>query len=305
MARRGAARAGRCVERDIAHFEIGGGGETVVVHGGVNIVDSQYRTFFDVSSDGGQTWQVRNGPAGFELPRANNYFDATDATHWALTSGPELRVTDDGGSTWQTRPDFPLAKNGNLMFPLRFPTPDVGWIRTFSGRILRTTDGARSWSDVTNGGIPRALVNATPAHAAAVEPGGFIGCPTRPLTPPPSGNPPVGLVDAAKEYMRSTGQDAAQTVEHVYRVGQNPKDSFGSLFTVQLSSCGDALIADAWVVELTGPPGGRVRSTRRNSRSRTTPTVGTSSAATTDQPRSGVDISTERVDLHAGTQVRV
>ena len=135
---------------DVARFQVVAHGDFVVVWSGTHITGSQYRTFFDVSDDGGRTWALRNGPAGFELPTgAENYFSATDATHWQLVSGPELRVTADGGRTWQTRPDLPLAKNENLEFPISFPTVDVGWIITAQGKMLRTSDGGYTWADVT------------------------------------------------------------------------------------------------------------------------------------------------------------
>jgi len=175
-------------ERDIAHFEIGGAGKTLVVHSGVHIVDSQYRTFFDVTTDGGRTWTIRNGPAGFELPRTSNYFDTTDATHWALTSGHELRVTSDTGRTWEVRPDLPLTENGNLLPPLRFPTPDIGWIMTGRGRILRTADGGRTWVDVTNGGTPKPVGTTTTTT-------------TPPAPPPQPVNIPIAVASASDAWL--------------------------------------------------------------------------------------------------------
>ena len=145
----------------VVRFQLAARGNSLVVWSGTHITGSQYKTFFDVSDDGGLTWALRSGPAGFELPTgADNYFSATDASHWQIVSGPELRVTADAGQSWQVRPDLPLPKNGNLLFPLSFPTANIGWATTQDGKILRTADGGRTWADVTNGGAP-----ATPPPA--------------------------------------------------------------------------------------------------------------------------------------------
>lgn len=69
-------------------------------------------------------------------------------------------------------------------------------------------------------------------------PGAIIGCPTRPLTPAPVGDPPAGLVDAARQY---TG------------------------FRLQIGSCGATTVAASWVVELVasgrGVGGGDIHAT--------------------------------------------
>ena len=60
----------------------------------------------------------------------NNVFGAANGSHWALASGPELRITDDAGRTWQTRPNLPVANQQSLAYPMAFRTPNVGWITT-------------------------------------------------------------------------------------------------------------------------------------------------------------------------------
>src|SRR4051794_6907831 len=67
---------------DTAYIRIAATGHTVVVWAGALISGSQYKPFFDVSTDDGATWSVRAGPKGFELPQVNNMFAVSDATHW-------------------------------------------------------------------------------------------------------------------------------------------------------------------------------------------------------------------------------
>jgi photosystem II stability/assembly factor-like uncharacterized protein len=232
-------------------------GSTVVAWGGTGQrSENDYAPFFDVSTDGGHSWTMRSGPANLTLPLSlQSAFAANDADHWLLATDNRLFATDDGGQTWSLRAQFAGVKRiryvaiggagidyasgyGNL------PTP--------SSVVLQTVDAGDNWTTVGFGEPP------LDANAPVVNfPGGIVGCPTRPLTPPPPGNPPAGLVAGAFAYMNSVGAATPLTVDNVYRVGATPAaSSFGSLFKFQVGSCGKATVANAWVVELTGPPGG-------------------------------------------------
>jgi photosystem II stability/assembly factor-like uncharacterized protein len=139
-------------------FKIAMRGQSIVAWGGSHIAGSQYRTLFALSSDGGKSWTRRNGPSGFERPNVQNTFDAADASHWAVASGRALRFTDDAGRSWQTRPDMPnMSDVGFIMSP----TPDDLWVASSTGRILRSTDAGRTWSDVTNGAPSSSGTNTT------------------------------------------------------------------------------------------------------------------------------------------------
>ena len=212
--------------------------------------------FFDVSTDGGNTWTMRTGPTnrtfGTTEPRA---FSAIDADHWQLSGLNWLWTTVDGGRTWTEVAQFAGLSQ---IDSVAFLTPEVGFVSGRGGRltqsatvVLQTTDGGASWTTVSER-VPPLTKNTGVVNF----PGGIVGCPTRPLTPPPPGNPPPGLVDAAKAYMHDSGAPTPVTVDVVYRVGANPKGSFGYLFKFQVGSCGDETMANAWVVELTGPLGG-------------------------------------------------
>jgi photosystem II stability/assembly factor-like uncharacterized protein len=148
----------------LALFQIRAHARSIVVWRGTPISGVRSRPFFDVSTDGGHTWALRAGPDGFEVPGVtSNAFDAVDGSHWALTSGNALRITDDGGRTWQVRPNVPNVRD---IRSIAFPTPDVGWITTESGMIVRTTDSGRTWTDVTNGAAPEPSTSAVPSQLA-------------------------------------------------------------------------------------------------------------------------------------------
>jgi hypothetical protein len=112
--------------------------------------------------------------------------------------------------------------------------------------VLQTLDGGTSWSTVAF------REPASSASSKVVDfPGGIIGCPTHPLTAPPAGNPPAGLVAAAQAYVGGKA-----TVEDVHPVAR-PTAGFGKLFGYQVGSCGDEAVADSWVVELASPSSDR------------------------------------------------
>jgi len=145
------ARApGELVDR----FEIVAHNKSIVVWAGIRLTYARDRTFFDVSGDGGRSWSLRDGPAGFEVPDAeDNSFAAADATHWELVSGTTFRVTDDAGRTWQDRPKIPGVNGSSAAWMISFPTANVGWA-TNQIRTWRTTDSGRTWTEVTLGLTP-------------------------------------------------------------------------------------------------------------------------------------------------------
>lgn len=110
-----------------------------------------YRT-----TDGGATWTERFRNAD---PKA--FFDAmtfADAEHGAAVSDSVagrfvFRLTSDGGRTWTPVADdrLPPALEGEGAFAasgtnVAMSGPDRIWIGTTKGRVLRSTDGGRTWS---------------------------------------------------------------------------------------------------------------------------------------------------------------
>jgi photosystem II stability/assembly factor-like uncharacterized protein len=216
-------------------YQVVARGRSVVVWRG-NWNGTVFEPFFDVSSDEGHTWSQRRGPNGLQVAgNANSLFDAADARHLRFFSGERLWISDDGGRTWTRRPRN-LA--GAYVQSISFPTADVGWImgrtRRSSPSVLRTADAGRTWNDVTNGRPP---------------PGGIVGCPTRPLTPAPAGDPPPGVVSAAIAYEDARAVGIGGTVTAVYRVGYVGAGAFGNTFRDNVTSCGPAVARATWVVE--------------------------------------------------------
>jgi photosystem II stability/assembly factor-like uncharacterized protein len=108
------------------------------------------------TEDGGATWTER-----FRNADPEAFFDALafgDARHGAAVSDAVggrfvIRLTRDGGRTWTAAPDdrLPPALDGEGAFAasgtnVAMAGPERIWVGTTRGRVLRSTDGGRSWS---------------------------------------------------------------------------------------------------------------------------------------------------------------
>ena len=108
------------------------------------------------TSDGGATWTER-----FRNADPDAFFDAiafADATHGAAVSDSVagrfvIRLTADGGRTWTPVPAdrLPPALPGEGAFAasgtnVTMAGRDHIWIGTTAARVLRSSDGGRSWS---------------------------------------------------------------------------------------------------------------------------------------------------------------
>jgi hypothetical protein len=214
--------------------------------------NSSQRPSFVLGDAGGS--QERRAPRGLgTTPAAQIVASATDTDHWQVAAGNKLWTTDNGGRAWRAVAEFAGV---SAITDVHFLTGDTGFVSATgigvaaNGTVVwQTADGGDTWSLVTSYAPP-----FTSRAAPGLNfPGGIIGCPTKPLSPPPPGNPPAGLVDAAKQYV---GQGANAWVPNnilAYRLGDNPKGSFGYLFRYHVSSCGAATLANAWIVEMHGP----------------------------------------------------
>ena len=224
-------------------------GDVIVAFGG-QTTHFVLTPFFDVSTDGGRTWRQRPGTRAFPGAWANS-FDAADAEHWAISWSNYLYITDDGGKTWNERAQFSGVYQ---VHDIAFLDPKVmivsgsGDKLSHSAVVLKTSDGGDHWSAVDE------QSPIGPPGDVASFPGGIVGCPTRPLTPAESGNPPPGLVAAAIENIR-TQRHYDPIVDRVYRVGGSQGGSFASVFTYNVGSCGKRVVDNSWVVELHGPIG--------------------------------------------------
>jgi photosystem II stability/assembly factor-like uncharacterized protein len=134
------------------------------------------------TSDGGATWRgVYRAPRGGGGPDKLYEVDFTDAAHgWAVGTSAVLS-TSDGGRTW-TRRQEPCG----LIDSVHFLTPGLGYaisgaasvslnagmpVAEGGGRVLRTTDGGRTWNPVATAPVQAESV----CFANASD--GFLGLP--------------------------------------------------------------------------------------------------------------------------------
>jgi len=217
-----------------------------VAWGGRLVTRTQYHDFLDVTTDDGKTWTRRPGPRDFELPNGWNLFNATDGSHWQQSSGNALRVSSDAGRTWETRPDMPGGRNGPLT--VRFSTAEVFWFTSDQGEVFRTTDGGRSWNNVTRGGehpvaapaqpvpIPLAFVSPTegwlcsgPTMLYTTDAGANwknVTVPSHPPTRPRNQLPVCAATPGGDVWMITTTADAdGLQVIHVSAGGRHVETS--------------------------------------------------------------------------------
>jgi len=94
------------------------------------------------TTDGGNSWQILNGPGNFETDEVAGVRFIDENTGFARTFSKKLHMTTDGGQTWRGIP-----VNGSA--DMRFADPSVGWGIELGWTDLRwsfTTDGGRRWS---------------------------------------------------------------------------------------------------------------------------------------------------------------
>lgn len=132
------------------------------------------------TNDGGKTWKAQGGDlymsddcraAGGD-PDATDQQDkcplaplfaisAVDENHaWAIGDRSTLTSTSDGGETWNTRtlrpwvdpdadidPNSLIAFEDPVLYDVQFLTKDLGFVVGEFGKILKTTDGGKTWHD--------------------------------------------------------------------------------------------------------------------------------------------------------------
>jgi photosystem II stability/assembly factor-like uncharacterized protein len=119
-------------------------------HGGTN-VNFMYR-----STDGGETWHLRNN--GFGMPdRVNDIFFLDSQRGFACggaTLNPAILRTTDGGGLWTPVGESGLV--GDDIRDMHWFDANVGVVVGFT-RAQRTTNGGGSWSTVLTGSAAQAI----------------------------------------------------------------------------------------------------------------------------------------------------
>jgi photosystem II stability/assembly factor-like uncharacterized protein len=101
--------------------------------------------------DAGRTW--RSLPAPCPQHSFSRLYRGDAATVWATCEptrgGTELRRSTDGGAHWTT----PVAQPSAIE-QLQPVSAQIVWAVAAGGRVMRTSDGGRTWSQVWYGGHP-------------------------------------------------------------------------------------------------------------------------------------------------------
>lgn len=122
--------------------------------------------YFNVTHDGGRTWTPAGPPisltksVGDLLVQGLSKVSLVDAENWFLLAD-RLYATQDGGKSWSVVSAEDHLLNGRY---LDFVSPEVGWLYEESSscsgpkdaplcstvaRLLKTTDGGRTWTEVS------------------------------------------------------------------------------------------------------------------------------------------------------------
>lgn len=101
------------------------------------------------TTDGGQTWALKQTSYGFASNKTYNFIFFKDALN-GFTGGSSaiIQRTTDGGETW-TEGTLP---NSAVGYDCYFIDANTGIISASSGKILRTVDGGSTWTEVIDFG---------------------------------------------------------------------------------------------------------------------------------------------------------
>jgi photosystem II stability/assembly factor-like uncharacterized protein len=127
------------------------------------------------TNDGGATWgTVRTGQT-----LDFNRLDMIDSDSIVVASECAARRTDDAGDSFRRLPfTGSEARCNRRLRSISFPTADIGYLLLDDGRILKTTDGGRSFSPqpITSdeGVVPTALMFSDPNDGIAATSTGEI-----------------------------------------------------------------------------------------------------------------------------------
>ena len=96
------------------------------------------------TQDGGRTWTYSDTRS----PQA--FFSVGIGSAGVVAVGEKglVRISDDGGSSFRAARDDEFPASFSYMRDMVFADPERGWIVGARGRILRTSDGGRSWTQM-------------------------------------------------------------------------------------------------------------------------------------------------------------
>jgi photosystem II stability/assembly factor-like uncharacterized protein len=108
--------------------------------------------------DAGRSWHPFTAPCS--LRSFGRLYPGGGAALWASCVGNRgpgvIRRSTDGGVSWAT----PAAAGLGTISQIQPESTDVAWAVAAGGRVMRTSDGGRSWSQVWYGGKPEPAVLA-------------------------------------------------------------------------------------------------------------------------------------------------
>lgn len=105
------------------------------------------------TDDGGDNWKEATIQCDVAEAESEALFFVNGQLGWALMCGlkPRKQIllkTEDGGKSWKQQA-APVLEKAWVLGPMWFDRQGkCGWINTYSGPLLATADGARSWKPV-------------------------------------------------------------------------------------------------------------------------------------------------------------
>ena len=109
-------------------------------HGWLLATGSPYDKNLTATSNGGDTWQVGQGPVVNKLYSMNTF---GPDTLWLTSVNGGAFYSTDGGTTWENRD---TGLEGHL-YSIAFMDTLTGWVSNDRGRIWHTTDGGFTWNE--------------------------------------------------------------------------------------------------------------------------------------------------------------
>ena len=206
-------------------------GDTIVIVGSERSTGRITEAFFDLSTDGGTTWQLQTHTpkSTFGTLTEPTAFSATDADHWRSAVEPAL---DDerAGTAWTTsrssrdsRPSATCTRASDArrhrFRARRVADPDRTARRA---RSCRTRRCGETWATVAL----RRRRRTSPAGPSSTGRAGSSAARAHPLTPPPPGDPPGSSAPREPTPVPDPTVGRSGSIA-TYRVGDTSKGQFG------------------------------------------------------------------------------
>lgn len=124
------------------------------------------------TSDGGKTWAVQYEGEDFFL-KAVSFCDSLHG--WAVGEYGFIYGTTDGGTTWKRQAGhYRISESDGeidaetILFDVKAVDPQTVWALGIDGKIVRTTDGGKTWEKVETDAPPRHLFGIAVGKAGSV-----------------------------------------------------------------------------------------------------------------------------------------